>query len=164
MRLSLIVAMADNRVIGRDNELPWRLPADLARFKTLTMGHHLLMGRKTFESVGRALPGRTMVVISRGRPRLPDGVLLASSLEEAVGMAEAAGDDEAFVAGGGEIYRLALPRADRIYLTRVHREFAGDTEFPDFTASEWRLLSQEDFPADERNAFGYSFLVLERRH
>lgn len=164
MRLSLIVAMADNRVIGRDNELPWRLPADLARFKKLTMGHHLLMGRKTFETVGRALPGRTTVVISRGQPRLPDGVLLAHSLEEAIDLARAAGDDEAFVAGGGEIYRLALPLADRIYLTRVQGGFGGDTDFPHYEASEWRLLWREDREADERNEFRYSFLVLERQH
>ncbi len=163
MRLSIIVAMAQNRVIGRDNRLPWRLSADLKRFKELTVGHHLLMGRKTFESIRRPLPGRTLVVISRGKPSLPEGVLLAHSLDEAIAIARAAGDDEAFVGGGGEIYRLALPLADRIYLTWVHADFEGDTEFPDYDESEWSLLAKEDLPADEANSPDHSFVILDRR-
>lgn len=162
MRLSIIVAVADNGVIGRDNDLPWRLSADLQRFKTLTMGHHLLMGRKTFASLGRALPGRTMVVISRGQPSLPAGVRLAHSLDEAVEMARSNGDDEAFVAGGAEIYAQALPTADRLYLTRVHTSCEGDTLFPAWEQDEWRQVSREDRPADDRNAHPYSFLVYER--
>ena len=162
MRLSLIAAGADNRVIGRDNDLPWRLSADLQRFKTLTMGHHLLMGRKTFASLGRALPGRTMVVISRGQPSLPAGVRLAHSLDEAVEMARSNGDDEAFVAGGAEIYAQALPTADRLYLTRVHTSCEGDTLFPVWEPDKWRQVSREDRPADDRNAHPYSFLVYER--
>ncbi len=163
MKLSIIVAVADNGVIGHRNDLPWRLPADLRRFKALTMGHHLLLGRKTFDSIHQSLPGRTMVVISRGHPELPGGVLLARSLEEAIDIARAAGDDEAFVGGGGEIYRLALPHADRIYLTRVHGTFDGDTELPSYDESEWELISQDDRPADEKNPCEHSFLVLERR-
>jgi len=162
MRLSIIVAVADNGVIGRNNGLPWRLSADLQRFKTLTMGHHLLLGRKTFDSIGAVLPGRTMVVISRGRPRLPAGVLLASSLEEAAELARANGDDEAFIAGGAEIYALALPAADRLYLTRVHTDCEGDTRFPAWQESEWQEFSREDHPADDRNAHPYTFLVYER--
>jgi len=162
MRLSIIVAIADNGVIGRDNDLPWRLSADLQRFKALTMGHHLLLGRKTFDSIGADLPGRTMVVISRGQPSLPAGVFLASSLEEAVELARAHGDDEAFIAGGAEIYAQALPAADRLYLTRVHADCEGDTLFPPWRESEWQEVSREDYPADARNAHPHSFLVYER--
>lgn len=162
MKLSIIVAVADNGVIGRGDDLPWRLPADLARFKNLTMGHHLLLGRKTFESIGRPLPGRTMVVISRASPELPVGVVLANSLEQAIQIARAAGDEEAFVAGGAEIYRLALPRADRLYLTLVHGTFEGDTSFPGWDEASWKLVSQEDHAADGVNPLPYSFLVYTR--
>ncbi len=162
MRLSIIAAVAENGVIGRDNDLPWRLPDDIKRFKELTMGHHLIMGRKTFETIGRALPGRTTVVISRGRPELPEGIRLAGSLEEAVDIAREAGDDEAFVAGGGQIYRLTLPLADRLYLTRLHTQFDGDTQFPALDQTQWRLLESEDREPDERNAYPYSFLVYDR--
>jgi dihydrofolate reductase len=162
MRVSIIVAVAANGVIGAGERLPWRLPADLARFKKLTMGHHLLMGRKTFESIGRALPGRRTVVISRHRPQLPDQVLLARSLEEAVEIARQGGDDEAFVAGGGQIYRLALPVADRLYLTRVGEEFNGDTRFAEPSPDDWRQISREDHEPDDRNPYAYSFIVFER--
>ena len=162
MKLSIIVAVSDNGVIGRDNDLPWRLSADLKRFKALTLGHHLLMGRKTFESIGAVLPGRTMVVISRGQPSLPPGVHLAHSFEEAVGLARSNGDDEAFVAGGAEIYAQALPAADRLYLTRVHTDSEGDTLFPTWQANEWQEVFREDHPADDRNAHPYSFLVYKR--
>ena len=120
MTLSLIVAMSKNGVIGRDGDLPWRLSADLRRFKRLTMGHHLVVGRRTWESIGRQLPGRTMIVVTRSQPEVPDGVLLAGSLNEAIELSLAAGDDEVYVAGGGTIYALALPVSDRLYLTRVH--------------------------------------------
>lgn len=162
MRLSIIVAIADNGVIGHAGDLPWRLSADLKRFKALTMGHHLLMGRKTFDSIGTALPGRTSVVISRGQPQLPPGVHLAHSLEEAVEMALTRGDDEAFVAGGAEIYAQALAIAERLYLTRVHAEPGGDTLFPAWNESEWREVFREEHPADDRNAHPYSFLIYER--
>lgn len=164
MKLSLIVAVSTNGIIGRDGGLPWRLPADLRRFKRLTMGHHLIMGRKTYEAVGRPLPGRTTIVVSRGRPKLPAAVRLAGSLDEAIEMAQTAGDTEAFIAGGGEIYRLALPRVERIYLTRIHAEVAGDAWLPEVSEPEWRTLWREDHPPDERHAHAYSFLVLERRN
>jgi dihydrofolate reductase len=162
MKLSIIVAVAEDGVIGRDNDLPWYLPADLKRFKQLTMGHHLLMGRKTFEAIGRALPGRTTVVISRGRPSLPEEVQLAGSLEEALTLAAQADDDEAFVAGGAQIYHLALPRADRLYLTQIHAAFEGDTRFPELVESEWQLVSREDHEPDGKNEYSYSFLVYDR--
>lgn len=167
MRVSLIVAADLGGVIGAGGGLPWRLPADLRRFKALTLGHHLIVGRKTFEAIGRPLPGRSMVVVSR-RDGLPpmgpvlDGVQVAPSPEAALALAEAAGEGEAFVAGGGEIYRALLPRADRVYLTRVEAHFAGDTFFPDLDPTTWRLVSREDHPADEKHAVPYSFQVWER--
>ena len=162
MKLSIIVALADDGIIGRDNALPWHLPADLKRFKRLTMGHHLIMGRKTFESVGRPLPGRTMLVLSRSRPELPAGVVRVSSLEEALETARSAGAEEAFVAGGAEIYRLALPRADGLYVTRVHAEVAGDTRFPEMDEKAWRLVAREAHLPDEEHAHAYTFLDYVR--
>jgi dihydrofolate reductase len=163
MRLSLIAAVADNGVIGAQNDIPWRLPEDWRRFKATTLGHHLLMGRLTWESIGKPLPGRTTVVISRGRPQLPDGVQLAGSLEEAISISEQAGDEEAFVAGGVAIYRLALPRAERLYLTRVHASIEGDTLFPFWDEAEWALVSEEHRPADEHHAWPFSFQIFDRR-
>ena len=162
MRVSIIVAVAANGVIGRDNNLPWRLATDLKRFKSLTMGHHLLMGRRTFESIGRALPGRTTVVISRGRPDLPDGVLMADSVETAIDLARRGGDSEAFIAGGAEIYALALPMTDRIYLTRIDASIKGDTYFPELVPTEWEVRHQEHFAADDSFAWPHSYQILER--
>jgi dihydrofolate reductase len=162
MRLSLIAAVAENGVIGRDNQLPWRLPRDLRRFKALTMGHHLIVGRKTFESIGRPLPGRSMIVLSRSQQRLPSGIQKASTLEQAVAIAAAAGDEEAFVGGGEQIYRVALPRADRIYLTRVHGSFEGDARFPPIAPEVWIERRREHFPADEDNRWASTFVVLDR--
>ena len=163
MRISLIAAVADDSVIGANNDLPWRLPADWKRFKALTMGHHLIMGRKTWESIGRALPGRTTIVISRQGLELPPGVVLARALPLALFHAEAAGDSEAFIAGGGEIYQLAFARADRIYLTRIHAQFDGDTFFPPIDLGEWSLVSREQRLADDNNSHPFDFLVYDRR-
>jgi dihydrofolate reductase len=160
MTTSIIVAAADNGVIGLGGELPWRISTDLRRFKRLTMGHHLVIGRKTFDTLGRPLPGRTIVVISRSLDRVPEGVLLARSLDQALSLA--ADDDEVFVAGGGEIYRLALPLADRIYLTRVHANPEGDTWFPEVDETVWRLLSRQDHEADDKNQYRFSFLDYAR--
>ena len=163
MQLAIIAAVADNGVIGRGGGLPWRLPADLRRFKALTMGHHLLMGRKTFAAdVGGPLPGRTIVVISRGHPDLPAGIRLAGSLDAAIAIAREAGDAQPLVAGGAEIYRLALPRADRLYLTRVHAAVEGDTVFPAFDEKDWREVEREERPADAENPHPQTFLVYER--
>lgn len=162
MKVSLIAALADNGVIGAGNRLPWHLPADLARFKRLTMGHHLILGRKTFDSIGRALPGRHMLVLSRGRPSLPDGVEHASDLETALERAKDAGDDEAFVAGGAEIYRLALPLANRLYLTRVHAEVEGDVWFPEVDWQDWEQVETKDHLTDARHESALTFQVWQR--
>lgn len=159
MRVSLIAAMAANRVIGRDNQLPWRLPADLRRFKSLTMGHALVMGRKTYDSIGRPLPGRTFIVITRREGWAPEGVRIAHSLEEA--LREAPGD-EVFVAGGEQIFRQALPLADRLYLTRIHAEIPGDTWFPEIDPSEWRVVEEEHHEASGDNPYPYTFQTLDR--
>jgi dihydrofolate reductase len=159
----VIAAVARNGTIGKGNRLPWRLPADLRRFKSITMGHHLLMGRKTFESAG-ALPGRiTIVVTRRGLESPPPGVIVAGSFDRALELARAAGEEEVFVAGGAEIYREALDRADRLYLTRIDADFAGDTSFPEIDPERWRTVETETFPPDEKNPHPYSFVVLDRR-
>ena len=162
MRVSIIVALARNGTIGKEGDLPWRLSADLKRFKRLTMGHHLLMGRKTFESIGRALAGRTTIVVSRGRPELPEGVRLVPSIDAGLELARSSGEDELFVAGGAEVFAATLDLADRIYLTRVEAEIDGDTFFPDFDESEWRRLSHESLGADDRNQFPTSYQILDR--
>jgi dihydrofolate reductase len=163
MRVSLIVAMASGGVIGRDNRLPWHLPADLRRFKRLTMGHPLVVGRKTFESIGRPLPGRTMVVVTRDPGYAPPGVRVAHSVDEALAVAAAAeGGDEVFVAGGAEIYRQTLPRADRLHLTRIEAEIPGDTRFPEFDESQWRLTQEERHEPDDEVPFAYTFQIFDR--
>lgn len=160
MKISLIVAMSENRVIGRDGDLPWHLSADLRRFKQLTMGHHIIMGRKTFESIGRLLPGRTTVVVTRQADYDVGGALVAGDLETA--MQQAASDDEAFIVGGAEIYSLALPHVERLYVTRVHTEVRGDTLFPELETSRWQLVEQDRHPRDEKNDYDYSFCVYDR--
>lgn len=160
MRISLIVAVSENGVIGRGGGLPWRLSADLRRFKKLTMGHHIVMGRRTFESIGRLLPGRTTVVLSRRTDYFSEGVLVAADLDRALQLA--AGDDEVFIVGGGDIYQLALPRADRVYLTRVLAQVAGDTHFPPLPSGEWQLTADEPHPADENNDFPFHFQIFDR--
>lgn len=160
MKLALIVAVADNGVIGQHNDLPWRLPEDLKRFKALTMGKPIIMGRKTFDSIGRPLPGRVNIVISRQSDLALPGCIVASSLSAALVAAGAV--EEAVVIGGAEIYRQALPQAQRIYLTQVHAAVAGDTVFPPLDAARWRSIAREDYPADERHVHAYSFVILER--
>jgi dihydrofolate reductase len=163
MTVSLIVAVSSNGVIGREGGLPWYLPADLSHFKRTTMGHHLIIGRRTWEEVGKPLPGRTMVVVTRSRRFAPEGAQVVRSVEQAIELAAA--DDEPFIGGGAQIYRVALARdvVDRIYLTRIHAEVEGDTHFPEFNLDEWELVSEEHHEADEKNEFDYSFLVYERR-
>ena len=162
MRISLIVAVARNGVIGHDNDLPWHLSADLKRFKQLTMGHHLLLGRKTYEAIGRPLPGRRMVVLTRSTPLLPAEVSAVPSLEAGLELARRAGDDEIFIAGGEQIYRQALPVADRIYLTRIHGEFVGDAHFPVLDEADWRTVERQDHEDDAAGSLAYSFLILDR--
>ncbi len=161
MLVSIIVAVSQNNVIGRKGDLPWHLSADLRRFKRITMGHHLIMGRRTFESIGRPLPGRTSIVLSRQSAlSLPAGVLQATNLDKALVLAR--GDDEVFVVGGAQIYELALPVTDRIYHTRVLADVVGDVCFPRWNSSEWRIISEERFDADERNDHTHVFQVLRR--
>lgn len=154
---SIIAAMASNRVIGINNTLPWRLPADLAHFKALTLGHHIIMGRKTWESLGKPLPGRTSVIITRDQHFSVPGCVVAHSLADA--MAACEGDAEAFFIGGADLYRQALELADRMYLTEVKTEVAGDAWFPEFDHARWVETSRKHCSADEKNGFDYDFVV-----
>lgn len=167
MQLALIAAAARNNVIGRDNQLPWHLPQDLKYFKAVTLGKPVIMGRKTFESIGKPLPGRTNIVVSRkGGWQAPEGAKLVSSLDEALRAAREAlaekgePNGEAIIMGGGEIYRNSLPLADRVYLTRVDLEPEGDTYFPSLPASEWRLASEDE--GNPEAPLGHWFQVYER--
>ena len=163
MRLSIIAALSSNNVIGRNNQLPWHLGSDLKRFKALTTGHHLIMGRRTFESVGKPLPGRVNVVITSASAFTAPGVTVVHSLEEGIRLAVDAGDAEPFIAGGAVVFEQAIHRADRMYLTRVHAEIEGDTFFPDFDdVTEWQLSDSEHFEADEKNDYPFSFLTYDR--
>lgn len=157
--LTAVFAASDNDVIGRDNALPWHLPADLAQFKRLTMGKPILMGRRTFESIGRPLPGRRNLVMSRSGFSAP-GVETVRSVDEALQLV--AGEPELANIGGAEVFRIALPRTDRVYLTRVHATVEGDTFLPPLPATEWREVAREERPADERNKWAMSFLTLDR--
>jgi dihydrofolate reductase len=159
--ISLIVAMAQNGVIGRDNALPWRLPEDLKRFKAFTLGKTILMGRKTYESIGRPLPGRANLVLTRDRNWIAAGVTVVHSVEQA--LTQAAPGKELVVIGGAEIYRLVLPFARRIYLTHVHADVPGDTFFPDFDSTQWADVECRMHPADDQHAFPLTFVTLERR-
>jgi len=156
-RISLIAAMAGNRVIGVGNALPWRLPADLRRFKRLTLGHHILMGRKTWESLPGKLPGRTHVVVTRTPGYQAEGALVRHSLEEA--MAACAGDEEIFFIGGADLYRQALPLADRLYLTEIRRDFAGDAWFPEFDRAVWRETERRHEATD---GLEYDFAIYDK--
>ncbi len=163
MRVALIVAAAANNVIGRDNQLPWHLPQDLKYFKAITLGKPIIMGRKTYESIGRPLPGRTNIVITRNPQwRAADGVLVVSSLEQALTQAEllVAADDEVMIIGGAALYRAALSQVERIYLTRIGVEVEGDAWFPELDATEWQLVSVQDGEADA--ALLHQFLVYQR--
>ena len=158
--VSLIAAMAENRVIGRDGGLPWRLPDDLRYFKQLTVDHTVIMGRKTFDEIKRPLDNRRNVVITRNPDFRPHGVTVVPSFKEALALG--ATEDEVFVIGGGEIFAKALPFADRIYLTLVHAQVEGDTVFPHFEAGAWTLSSEEFHPADERHEYSFTFRRYDR--
>ncbi|HUO44249.1 MAG TPA: dihydrofolate reductase [Burkholderiales bacterium] len=154
--------MAKNRVIGAGNKIPWKLSADLKRFKEITMGHHLIMGRKTWESIGRPLPGRTTVVVTRQKNYAAAGATVADSLDTAI--ATCGDDDEIFVIGGAQLYAAALPCADRIYLTLVDAEIAGDTRMPEFDLTQWQLQRSDTHAADEKNEYGSLFAIYDRAH
>jgi dihydrofolate reductase len=159
--VSLLVAATENGVIGRDNGMPWHLPDDLRHFKALTLGKPVLMGRRTFDSIGRPLPGRTNLVLTRAADWAVPGTTAVPDLDAALGAAGSAG--ELVVAGGAQVYALALPRASRIYLTRIHAVIEGDTRLPDLDLSSWHETSRELHPVDARHAFAMSFIRLERR-
>jgi len=163
-RIALIVAMADNRVIGRDGTLPWRIPADLKFFKAKTMGKPIVMGRRTFDSIGKPLPGRPNIVVSRGGD-FPEGVDVARDVDAALAIAERrareCGVDEVMIIGGAALYEALLPRADRIYLTEVHAVVEGDTYFPAFDRRAWREVARED--RDDIHTAPVSFVTLDRR-
>jgi dihydrofolate reductase len=152
--------MDEHNGIGIDGRLPWHLSTDLKRFKALTMGHYLIMGRKTYESIGRPLPGRKMVIITRSPDYQAEGCLVAHSLREALDIARRAGETEAFVIGGGQIFAQALPLADRIYLTRVHTISEADVFFPEFDIENWSIQSTSGVPADDKNQFSSTYMVL----
>jgi dihydrofolate reductase len=158
--LSLIVAASENNVIGKDNDLLWHLPDDLKHFKRTTRGHHVIAGRRTFESQGRPLPGRTNIIITRNPNYRAGGCIVVHSLEEALNQVK--DDDEPFIIGGEKIYRMALPRADRIYLTRVHAEVEGDTFFPELDPSRWTEVDRYYHEKDEKHRYAFSVITLER--
>ena len=160
-RVSLIVAMANNRVIGINNTLPWHLPADLKHFKTLTMGHHILMGRKTYESIGKPLPGRTSVVITRNHDYRAEGVTIAHTLEEAIALSD--DDTEIFIIGGAELYRQAIQLSDRIYLTEIELETTGDAHFTELDKNVWQESSRISHAPDEKNLHHYHFVSYDRK-
>ena len=159
--LSMIVAASENNVIGKNNQLLWHLPDDLKHFKRTTKGHHVIAGRKTFESQGRPLPNRTNIIITRNRDLQIDGCEIAHSLDEAISMVK--NDDEPFIIGGENIYKQALPKVDRIYLTRVHATFEGDTYFPEIDANEWEVVSSEYHGTDEKHKYPFTVYTLEHR-
>ena len=162
MKYSVIVAISDNNVIGKDNALLWHLSADMRFFKEKTTGHHIIMGRKTFESMGkRLLPNRTSIVITRNKDyEMPEGGIVASSLVDALGKAE--NDTEVFIIGGAQIYQMAIPFANTMYITRVHHTFDGDAFFPEYDKSQWELVSSEHHKADEKNEYDYTFEEYRR--
>lgn len=159
--LSAILAMSENRVIGKNNQLPWHLPADLKHFKTITTGHSILMGRKTYESIGRPLPNRTNIIITRNAALQIPGCVVVTSIDDALNYAKKE-NKEIFIIGGAEVYTQLLPVTDRIYLTLVHGQFAGDAFFPELNKEEWKEVDRVDHNADANNAYPYSFIRMER--
>ena len=160
MRVSIIVAASANNVIGVDGGLPWRLPEDLRRFKEITMGKPMIMGRATYESIGRALAGRTSIVLTRQAGFEAEGCEVVATIEQA--LAAAGNAAEVMIIGGGEIYRQFLPMCDRVYLTRVQAEIAGDTRFPELDMQEWTVTNAEQYPAGDEREYGFTMEVLER--
>ncbi|WP_099351586.1 dihydrofolate reductase [Fredinandcohnia onubensis] len=159
--ISLLVAMDKNQLIGKDNDLPWRLPADLAYFKRVTMGHPIIMGRKTYDSIGRPLPGRENIIVTRDTSYKAEGCKVIHSIEEIVKMNQQT-DQELFVIGGAEIFKEILPYSDRLYITEINEGFDGDTYFPAFDKAKWKVISKEQGIKNEKNPYDYTFLVYEK--
>ncbi|MCX6217425.1 dihydrofolate reductase [Spirosoma sp.] len=162
MKISLIAAVAQNGIIGRENDLPWHLPDDFAFFKRKTSHHPIIMGRKSLEALGKPLPNRTNIVLTRNTEFSAEGVTIVHRLDEAIAEAEAINQIEIFVIGGAEIYKMALPIATTLYLTEIHQDFEGDAYFPAFDKSEWKELSRRPHPADERHAVSFDFVEYEK--
>jgi dihydrofolate reductase len=162
MTISLVVAASENNVIGKDNRLLWHLPNDMKFFKNTTWGMPVIMGRKTFESLGKPLAGRTNIVMTRDQQWSAAGTKVSADMEAAMKLAADTDAKEVFVIGGGEIFKQALPQANRVYLTRVHTNIEGDAFFPELKTSEWKLLTQHDFEPDAKHQYGYSFQVWQR--
>lgn len=160
MTISIITAMAKNRVIGKDNTLPWQLPADLKRFKEITTGHPVIMGRKTYESIGKALSGRKNIIITKQKNYSAENCFIVNSIDEAISLVK--DEKEIFFIGGAEIYRQILPRANRLYLTLIKKEFAGDVYFPEIRWNEWKEISRQKGYVDNNNPYEHEFLVFER--
>lgn len=162
MTLSIIVAASENNVIGVNNHLPWHLPVDMKYFKDTTMGKPIVMGRKSFEELGRVLPGRPNIMITRQPEYAAEGLYVVPSLEAGIEKAKTFGTEEIFITGGGEIFKIALPIIDRLYLTRVHAEVSGDTYFPEFDPTGWKLVKNDRHEKDEKHAYALTFQVWER--
>lgn len=165
MNISIIVAVSENGVIGKDGGIPWRLPADMKLFKRITMGHHLIVGRETFDSIGKVLPGRKMIILSRQEGYQPKGCQppacqVAASLPEALEIARAAGEDEVFIGGGAAVYAQALPMANRLYLTEIHARVDGDTFFPPYDPQAWQEELSHLYPADAEQKFDFTYNIL----
>ena len=163
MTISLVVAAANNNGIGKDGKLPWHLPADMKHFKNITWGLPVVMGRKTFESIGKVLPGRKNIVITRQTGWEAEGVVVVKKIEDALIVAAETDAKEVMVVGGGEIYKLIFEKARRIYLTRVDADLEADTFFPAIEPAQWHIVSQQNHEADPKNAYNYSFQVWERQ-
>ncbi len=164
MIISLIVAMDEKRGIGKKNQLPWHLPSDLYRFKTLTMGHHLVMGRKTFETLRKPLPGRVMVIVTHQQNFSSEGCLVVHSLEEAIELAEHSQESEVFIIGGGEIFMQAIAMADKIYLTTVHTDAHAEVKFPKLNPNQWSSSDIEVLPQKGHDEYESDFRILVRKH
>jgi dihydrofolate reductase len=163
MRISMIVAAGENNVIGRNNDLPWKLPKDMRYFKETTSGHPVVMGRKTLESLGNPLPNRTNIVITRNSKLPFDGIIITSTPTEALEKAAKEHNEEVFIIGGGEIFTQTLAITDRVYLTRVHYEFEGDAYFPELPENEWQCTSADHHEPDEKHAYAFTFEVWDRK-
>jgi dihydrofolate reductase len=163
MIISFIVAVSENNVIGKDNKLPWRLPADMKYFKNATWAMPVIMGRKSFDSLGKPLAGRKNIVVTRNNNWKADGIETVQSIDQAITLAAQTDAKEIFITGGAEIFKAALPSADRIYLTRIHANFDGDTFFPELNKDEWKMVGNKEYEPDEKNKYAMSFQVWERK-
>ncbi|MDT0677128.1 dihydrofolate reductase [Autumnicola musiva] len=159
--ITIIAAAAENNALGKNNDLVWHLPHDFKRFKKLTSGHHIIMGRKTFESFPNLLPKRTHIVITRNEDYQPEGAIVINSLEKAIDAVK--NDDQPFIIGGGEIYKLAMEKADKIELTRVHGSFDADTFFPKIDKEKWKISAEEFHEKDENHEYSFTYLTYERK-